>query len=275
LWAKSPRWVRIVLASIAALLVVLWGYRFPWTGFGETTVPKSDELEYRPARTLWDWLGLLVIPGLLALGGYWFTRRREQLAREIEADRLREEALHGYIDRMAELMLDKSLPLGQSEKDDAVREVARSRTLLVLRRLDGGRKGLLLRFLHESKLLMKDGAVVELWRADLSQVDLSEAILTGADLSAAILSAAILSGTDLSDTLLSHTDLRGADLSKSVLANADLSGADLRGADLRGADLREALKLTQKQINSARGNAGTKLPDGLKQPAHWGDATAT
>jgi hypothetical protein len=168
--AKVPRWGWIVLATIAALLLVRWGYEFPWTGFAETYVPKSNETEYRPAKTVWDWLGLLIIPVLLAIGGYVFTHRRETLARELEADRLREEALQSYIDRMAKLVLDKSL--GQSKEDDPVRDVARSQTLLALRRLDAERKGLLLGFLHESDLITKGKTIIRLVGADLSGADL-------------------------------------------------------------------------------------------------------
>ena len=41
-----------------------------WIGFGESKVNK----DVRPAKTLWDWLKLLIIPAVLAIGGYLFTR---------------------------------------------------------------------------------------------------------------------------------------------------------------------------------------------------------
>jgi uncharacterized protein YjbI with pentapeptide repeats len=64
-----------------------------------------------------------------------------------------------------------------------------------------------------------------------------------------------------------------------VLSEADLNKADLRGAnlglaDLGGADLRGARNLNQRQLDSAWGNAATKLPEGLVRPACWGDAAA-
>lgn len=49
----------------------------------------------------------------------------------------------------------------------------------------------------------------------------------------------------------------------------DLSRADLRGANLVGAHLEGAKHLTQEQINSAQGDALTKLPEGLERPARW------
>jgi len=73
---------------------------------------------------------------------------------------------------------------------------------------------------------------------------------------------------------LRTADLRGAwliaaDLRNADLRFADLIGADLRDAQLHGADLSTSLFLTQMQINSAHGDAKTKLPGHVQQPAHW------
>jgi Pentapeptide repeats (8 copies) len=86
----------------------------------------------------------------------------------------------------------------------------------------------------------------------------------GADLAGAALAGSDLRGAHLRGALLLAADLRGADL-----RGADLIGADLRDADLRGADLSEALFVTQFQLNSARGDAGTRLPPGLQRPTSW------
>ena len=86
----------------------------------------------------------------------------------------------------------------------------------------------------------------------------------GADLIGAKLAKADLRGANLRGALLIAADLRGADLRV-----ADLIGADLRDADLRGADLTGSLFLTQAQVNSARGDARTKIPAVLVRPAHW------
>ncbi|ANZ40711.1 hypothetical protein BBK82_36670 [Lentzea guizhouensis] len=86
----------------------------------------------------------------------------------------------------------------------------------------------------------------------------------GADLIGARLRNKKLVDADLRGAYLIGADLTGADLS-----GADVIGADLRGADVSGADLSTCLFLTQPQINSARGNARTKLPAALTRPAHW------
>lgn len=86
-------------------------------------------------------------------------------------------------------------------------------------------------------------------------------------------------GADLMGRRLRRADLRCANLRGAYLIAADLSGADLRDADIIGADLRDtdlsgadltgAFFLTQPQLNAARGDAATRLPEGLTRPAHW------
>jgi hypothetical protein len=86
----------------------------------------------------------------------------------------------------------------------------------------------------------------------------------GQDLVARDLRSWQLAGADLRGALLIAADLRD-----TVLDRTDLLGADLRDADVSGADLSTALFLTQPQLNTARGSAGTVLPDGLRRPAAW------
>ena len=99
----------------------------------------------------------------------------------------------------------------------------------------------------------------ELARAGTKRKDRSRADLVGAKLK-----GADLRGTSFRGAYLIGADLRGADLRL-----ADLIGADLRGADLRGADLSRALFVTQPQLNGARGDAGTQVPESLSVPGHW------
>ncbi|MFD9697856.1 pentapeptide repeat-containing protein [Lentzea sp. NPDC059081] len=86
----------------------------------------------------------------------------------------------------------------------------------------------------------------------------------GADLIGARLRNRNLASADFRGAYLIGADLTGSDLSR-----ADMIGADLRGADLSGADLATCLFLTQPQVNAARGNARTTLPEALARPAHW------
>lgn len=78
-----------------------------------------------------------------------------------------------------------------------------------------------------------------------------------------------LAGVDLRGCDLRGAVLLGADLRRCDLRGADLIGADLRGADLRGADLSDALYVTEPQVAGARGDAGTRLPPGVRSPTRW------
>jgi hypothetical protein len=121
-------------------------------------------------------------------------------------------------------------------------------------------------------------------------LDLSMTNIRGADLRGAFLEKANLKWADLEGSNLFHADLdlahlgwahlrfadlSGAGLFKARLTKADLSGAHLDGADLSRADLGSAKNLTREQVNSAYGDADTKLPEGLCLPRNWDRVTAS
>lgn len=78
---------------------------------------------------------------------------------------------------------------------------------------------------------------------------------------------------------LKNVDLRGADLSGALLIAADFSnndlsgvnliGADMRDTNIRGANLENSVFITQQQVNTASGDANTKLPASLTIPKYW------
>jgi uncharacterized protein YjbI with pentapeptide repeats len=237
---------------------------------------------------MWDWLDLLIVPVVLAIGGYLFNSSQNR-ATEVAAERrAQDDALQAYLDKMSDLLItEKDRPsLYDEDPTDSLRSVARARTLTALPRLDGGRQARVVKFLHESSLITKDRTIVDLEGADLRGADLSEARLrdanlsfvdlSGADLSRAVLSRANLNGADLSGTDLSRAVLNGADLSRAVLRGTDLSrailsGADLTGAwltraNLEGADLREAnlIGAFQANLQSAGFLENATMPNGQK-----------
>jgi hypothetical protein len=182
-WWKD-NWPALALVTLAVVITTIigLGYALEWTWTGHDT------------KLAWDWLELLIIPLVLALGAFWFNNqirksdqeiahRDRENDRQIAADRVQEEALHRYLDKMHELILDKRLR--KSEEDDEIRNVARARTLAVLRSLDGNRKGHVVRFLCEAGLIgkVRNSEVI----IDLRTADLSGANLKGADLSDAYL----------------------------------------------------------------------------------------
>lgn len=75
---------------------------------------------------------------------------------------------------------------------------------------------------------------------------------------------AVLDGQDFSMSLLIAANLEGCSL-----GGANFLGADLRDANFKNADLRESIFLTQAQVNTAKGNAYTKLPEFVTCPKTW------
>jgi uncharacterized protein YjbI with pentapeptide repeats len=266
----------IVLLLAFALAIAVFG--LDWTGFTSATGPtlKPNE-QYRPAKTLWDVLQLLIVPIILAVGGFWLNQmqkqreqrdteerakiereteeKRAQSEREIAADNQREVALQAYIDRMSELLLKERDRLRESQPEDEIRKVARVRTLTVLPRLDASRKRSVLQFLYESHLLDRDKMIIDLSGADFKGVTLAKANLSNAnlgevDLSEADLSQTFLMGVSLTKANLSGANLAKANLSGAILQEANLSHATLQEANLSHANLGKAI-LYRASFNSA------------------------
>jgi uncharacterized protein YjbI with pentapeptide repeats len=268
------------IAIMAVFFAVAYRRRWTWTGLAGTSTEGATR------KTLWDWLqwmGPLVTTIFVALFTLSVNARESRLdadqraaqERRLAADAARENTLRDYLAQISDLMLDRRLL--QSHARAPVRDIARTATLIALRRLDGARRGLALQFLAEVRLLRRSkhtNATAFLASADLANLLLPEADLQHADLSGANLSGANLSGADLSRADLQHADvsganLSGADLSRADLQHADVSGANLSGADLSGANLRRA-NLTRAGVSQAdfRGANGLNLADSRGSPAH-------
>jgi Pentapeptide repeats (8 copies) len=228
--------------ALAFLSIVICGYLFGWKWTG---VPK---------QTFWDWLSLLIVPAVLAVGGFLFTRSENQrtlrsaqeqreVDREIAKDqaetdrtladeRRQDDTLQAYLDGMSQLLTDKDQPLHSAQPGDSMSTVARARTLTVLERLDSSRKKSVLQFLYESGLnykehtLLDESDLIERQHniVSLQQADLREATLTGTKLIEATLIEANLSRAELS-----RAELREANLLWASLGRANLSGANLVG----------------------------------------------
>lgn len=272
-----------ILLALAILVVMIIAFCPPvrnqfkplicdyWTGFcADTTKEESVEtnakgqiqkrieiIKYQSGKTLWDWLGLagtLAIPVLIVILGNQFQRkdqrRVEEQARtekDIANDNLRDAALEAYIDRMSELLLDGKLI--SSNDNDPCRDVARTRTLTVLRRLkdDGERKARVLHFLYDAGLLDSGGKApfIDLRDADFSGANLIDVTLHGANLMGANLEGtnlkkANLMAANLEGAILVRTNLMEANLYGATLNEANLNGAILVGTHLNGATLNEA-----------------------------------
>ena len=247
--------VAFVALMVIASIILVFVFGWDWTGFsgGEskitiTSTAKGTTIakELQPARTLWDWLGLLAvlaIPVVVGFGAAWFTAQQGEVSDRENTDNQRETALQAYIDNMSELLLHENLR--GSAEDAEVRKIARVRTLTVLPRLDKVRKRSVLLFLHESELIDKDKPIVNLNGADLSNAKLSRTDWDHTNLRRANLRKANLWRAYLDDADLSHADLQGAKLNPTTLMGTTLKNAQLQKADL-SSSLRQYVKCCVK-----------------------------
>jgi uncharacterized protein YjbI with pentapeptide repeats len=249
-------------------------------------------------KTAWDWMELLIVPLVLAVGALLFNlslsarqleteERRAAAQIEAEDQRAQEERLQTYLEQMGTLLIDEGLL--DSEEDDEARYLARARTLAVLRRADDSQKRSVVEFLSESGLAGGRGGtdpvvslanadltgadldlLDDLRGADLTEADLSDASLVFIELDGASLARAQLDGATLTHATLRRTDLNDADLSNANLQQADLREADLEGANLEGANLSEAelegaIGVTVEELEEqAASLEAVTMPDGTE-----------
>jgi hypothetical protein len=258
-----------LLELIAVLLIVLL-IGFLWrgwsTGFGartstQTTITRtySDGVETTVTKTtargktLWNWMELLIVPAALGVGTLMLNRQmsqrdetaraeraeKEKLEREVRTeeerlereDRYMEETLQHYFDTISELLLRHDF---WDNLGSFVGDVARIRTVTVLRRINAERRNEVVNFLRSAALLGPKGL---LSHVDMSNIDLSQTDLHGIYLDASTLDGANLSRSDLSMSYLRKASLREVNLRGTNLFGADLNGASLYKANLRRANL--------------------------------------
>ena len=213
-------------------------------------------------KTLWQWLHLLsniALPMLIFAFTVEFNKKerirqkrqtqaeqeRRELEKQVEQDRSKEQAFQDYLDRVSQLLLEKEhkLKIREDNQDDSpVKEVARSLTTTILRRLEGDqeRQNRVIYFLRDTELSSHLLQLCKLDNANLSGVNLSGVNLSGANLSGTDLSEAILKSANLSGANLEQANLSGATLEQANLEQANLREANLSGAILQGAYLKEA-----------------------------------
>jgi uncharacterized protein YjbI with pentapeptide repeats len=230
---RGVQWLTVIVAVAVTLGILIYiGYSLQWTGFGPTRAGDSVQ----PPKTLWEWLGLLIVPTMLAVGVFLLSQRQKQhedriqqaqKEREEEAaiQRAQDEALRAYLDQMSDLIVDREMRKKPDVPD--LRRLAQARTLAILLGLDKDRKRRALKLIYELSLIMKEEPILNLKNAGLDTADLSEITLHDACLREVDLRLANLSGADLKGSDLGGADLRGANLSNANLSDTVLVGANL------------------------------------------------
>ena len=226
---RFGRTVLIVIAIAIGGMLLKLGYSSPWTGFGTSVNSRGEAI---PAKTLWDWFDLLVVPFVLLVGAWILDGSRKNSDARVETDRQRQKTLEDYLAGMTTMLLEETLP---GVPDSPARGTARTRTLAVLRSLDGGRKAQLLQFLYESGLIGPSPAV---WLngADLSDAQLNEAVLRKAELRGVHFERA-----SFRSAMLEQADFRGSDFSRADFTAASVEGTNFTQANLTDATITNEL----------------------------------
>jgi uncharacterized protein YjbI with pentapeptide repeats len=278
------QWVTVIVAVVVTLgILVYLGYGLGWTGFGQSSTKEGVQ----PAKTLWEWLGLLFVPTMLALGAFLLNRLQKQHEDRVqeaqkqhqelmeEAQRQREhaaaiqraqdETLRAYLDQMSNLMVDQGLR--KEPEDSDKRRLAQARTIATLLGLERDRKKFPLKLIYELSLIAKKDPILNLKNAGLDTADLSEITLHDACLKEADLRLANLSGADLKGSDLREADLRGANLS-----DANLSDTVLAGANLLPYDEMKPAKLNAPNLSNGANPSDIDLDDHHVKPTNLSGA---
>ena len=225
-------------------------------------------------KTHWDYIDLIIkglVPLALAVGTIIITINQSRIADENS----QAEIMTNYINHISELlvkenMLEDTKNQKRLEQIKRLRIIGQARTLTALARLDGKRKGEIVKFLYAQGLIggckldpktlepakKCDEGFLKLTDANLTQTEtLKSFIIPGANLNSSNLSEANIQGADLTKASLEEAILRGANLKGAILSGANfkkaqLNGANLEGAILTGANLEGAI-LTDTYFNSA------------------------
>jgi uncharacterized protein YjbI with pentapeptide repeats len=176
-------------------------------------------------------------------------------------DQQRQATLQSYFDDMSALVLNHNL--SSPRATPAVKALAIARTDTAVRNLDGGRKGILVRYLWEANLITGRNPVVTLHKVNLDGANFKNAALYGADLGTNFLVKA-----NFQDANPYGSDLNGADLSK-----ADLSGSNLSCLPItHHLDFSAGGILAEPGIESSKAIMCTHLEDANLRGANLQDA---
>lgn len=272
----------IILALIPLILIfrpLLWpgGFGFGASQSITSTIEKDQngivtnytEIKQTDSgKTFWDWLSLLGVPiSLLLLGSFLQNLDKKRLEKqqkqdsEIAKDLQRQKALKDYFNEVEVLLLDQDWNFKNS-RFDKIKILLRAKTLHVLGELDGKRKGSLVKFLVESK-------VIEQYPCLLRSADLSNAKLFGINLSNADLSEANLYKADLFVAVLTEVDFTGTNLTRADLRGALLCNSIFDAAILVRTDFKDAILSSARQFEAS--SPATKSPYlcNSRFPYHW------
>lgn len=199
------------------------------------TILKYDGLGFKDKK-FWNWLELLIIPTLLALGALFFEVQADQRTEDSDDKRAAQQSLEEYLKTVQEIVTS-SKPSTEKENERSTvleklsyeeKAVIESFTELVLSEIDGNQKSQVVKLLYDLELINCNGGFCE--TINLDGVDLTEANLSNLDLR-----NINLKGANLKNALLIETNLELANLENSNLENADFKLARIKNATMSNA----------------------------------------
>jgi uncharacterized protein YjbI with pentapeptide repeats len=254
--------IKIIITCLLIVLLCYIGYLAflpeppAWTGFGKST--KDDKIE--PAKTLFDWLDLLIIPLSLGLLGWLYKEAEKSQAERSEKEKSRNESLNSFFNVITDLQQKNDLSGNPSNQAKAM---AKTRINMTLSQLDGARKGQVLQFLYESDLI-DVSPKLKLLGANFNEAILDQIVLGGSEIRGAFFKNTSIKDANLNGIIFNSCNLENANLSGSLVVNSnfaytnlrnskmknmDLTTVEFEGADLTKADLRGS-KIKQSQLDS-------------------------
>lgn len=288
----------VTVAVVVAFATLAYRRRWLWTGIPADAGDGTSGMPPRPAKTLWDWLQLAIVPLAVALAVFALNAaqadreakradERAKLDREIEDrraererviadDRAQNDSLRAYLQQMSELIVRQDL-MSRRRAAGAL-ALAQTLTFTILRQLDGRRKGIVVRFLADAKLIQNTFEPPPI--IDLTDADLRGAVLRSAWLDQTYFGGADLRGADFESASLDgayfvDANLRGARFVDTTIDHAYFSGADLRDADFTDAGVLDdrVTRHADRVAFSRSCLSGARFVNGALTPALF-DATA-
>jgi len=234
-------WLRGILPLLLLLLIIAnvaivsnWISNFKWSGFQK--------------KSFWDWLQLLIVPLMLALGAFYLNSAADFRDSQIAQERKQQEILTDYFSKMQGLIVEtkksKQTPGSKESNSEErllleFRPTAKALTLSVLEQLDGKRKGKVITYLAESQLITVDNNKL------YSQPEIN---LYGANLAGMVLNdvdqvetvnkrrlGVAITGADMTDSTIKNVRLFvGSQLRESKFIQANLTDVYFTNADMQG-----------------------------------------
>jgi len=266
--------IMIIVISVVILLLVFKTTLINGTGFFSVITNNVDVIH--EGKTLWDWLDLLLIPIALAIFAYFSSKEIKKIELMVSIERTRDISLQSYIEKVTDYLSQGSLKIMDTSKNEINNEVEdnlthndaqqqakaieirRLVTLLTkttLKMLDGERKGLVIQFLYDAKLItisnIENKPIISLKGADLSTIDFSSELVRISNKLKKDFQHEEFHDIDLSETNLSRANFYGVHFHNSNFNFANCVNANFQNAFIKSSSFLNAILDKADFSNSA------------------------